>query len=65
MPLEHANFNNTRHNEGCNFHHQEVGWTSEAQLSFLNQLWGVWKAGETLFQVFDLKMASQSINREI
>ena len=37
--------------------HQEVGWKNEGQPSFFNQLRGVWKHEETLFDI-----ASQTIN---
>ena len=40
--------------------HREIGWKNEAQPSFFNQLRGVWKLKETLFQVFDI--ASQTID---
>ena len=40
--------------------HREVGWKNEAQLSFFNQLRGVYKSEETLFRVFDI--ASQTID---
>ena len=42
------------------FKHREVGWKNKAQLSFFNQLRGVWKSEETLFRVFDI--ASQTID---
>ena len=40
--------------------HREVGWKNEAQLSFFNQLPGVWKWEETLFLVFDISYINNS-----
>lgn len=42
--------------------YQEVGWKKNAEpRAFLNQLQGVWKSDQTLFQVFDSNLNSFSL----